>query len=79
MSDDYNADPYDLDGEVALGASPELIPLGRIKKAADLTRQQLMAKWLATKPEDEQERERIFKEVHLVDRVLSNLINNLNS
>lgn len=79
MSDDYTADPYDIDGEENLSSSPELIPLGVLKKAADLTKQQLMAKWLATDATDDEERERIFKEVHLVERVLSNIINNLNS
>lgn len=79
MSDDYNADPYDLEGQEALLQSPELVPLGKIKQAADLTKQQLMAKWLNSKPEDEEERERIFKEIHLVDRVFSNLQNNINS
>ena len=79
MSDDYSADPYDLDGEESLMASPDLIPMGRIAQAAKVTKQQLMAKWLTTDPADEGTRERIFKEVHLVDRVFSNIQNNINS
>lgn len=79
MSDDYTADPYDLDGEAALAASPELIPLKRIIDAVSLTKKQLMAKWLSTNPEDIEVREDIFRQIHLVDRVFSNIQNNINS
>lgn len=79
MSDDYTADPYDLEGEEKRFSSPELVPIGKIREAASLTKKQLLAKWLATKQEDQEVREEIFKEINLIERVISNLENNINS
>lgn len=79
MSDDYNVDPYDLDGEAALSASPELVPFKRIQDAVVLSKKQLMAKWLATGPLETEQREDIFKQIALVDRVFENIRNNINS
>lgn len=68
--DDYNIDPNDLEQQYERGVS---VNLAVIKEASIKLKQQFMAELLHTEPNEQDERERIFVKIGLVEGVVGQL------
>jgi len=78
MSDDYNVDPYELEEGRPEGLPDTHIPVRALQEAVSLSKKQLFSQWLSTTPLESEKREQLYKEFHLIDRLMSNIQNTIN-